>query len=116
MCLNDGSVPIRLNRANGDWELELHRLDRVGRDVYRPRRIRITGEKAIVGYLQQRDPAGLMAHTTSLLMQCFPRCEGHFVAINGEWSLVHPPQRRLRVVTATVPVRGVEQLSDVSSS
>jgi hypothetical protein len=112
VCLNDGSLPIRLSRDNGSWELELYRLVAVGQDVYRPRRTRVSGEKAIVSYLVERDPNGTLAHTTSLLMQCFPKCEGHFVAVNGEWSLVHPTRHRLRVVTATVPIPGAELLAD----
>ena len=116
MCLNDGSLPLRLSRDNGTWELELYRLVSVGQDVYRPRRTRVTGEKAIASYLAERDSSGVFAHTTSLLMQCFPKCEGHFVAVNGEWSLMHPPRHRLRVVTATVAIPGAELLDDALSS
>jgi hypothetical protein len=114
--LNDGSLPIRLSRDTGSWELELYSLVAVGRDVYRPRRTRVTGEKAILRYLMAHDVSGFLAHNTLVLMQCFPKCEGHFVAVNGDWSLVEAPRRRLRVVTATVPVKGAELLADVSSS
>lgn len=113
MCLTDGSLPIRLSREPAGWELELYQLVAVARDVYRPRRVRITGERAIVRHLRERDLRGGLARTTEMLMQCFPKCEGHFVAINGEWSLVEPARRLtlVRAKEAFVPAELVPELA-----
>jgi hypothetical protein len=45
-------------------------------------------------------------------MQCFPKCEGHFVAINGNWALVDPPARRLTLVS-TEEILSADLVADV---
>jgi hypothetical protein len=102
VCLNNGSVPVRLRRCDDGWELELHSLVAVARDVYRPKRTRIRGARMVVEYLREHDVGGVLAQMTACLMDRFPNLGAEFVAYNGEWVL-EPRRRTLTLLRSDAP-------------
>jgi hypothetical protein len=108
VCLSNGSLPLRLRRDEFGWELEVYRLARVDRGVYRPEHTRIRGEHAIVEYQRKHDPSGVLAHTTACLMRTFPNLRGQFSACNGDWQLDASIPRPLRLVAANATLDGSE--------
>lgn len=108
MCLNNGSLPLRLRRDELGWELEVYRLAGVDRGVYRPEHTRIRGEHAIVEYQRRHDRSGVLAHTTACLMRTFPNLRGQFSAYNGDWQLDASIPRPLRLVSASAELEGSE--------
>jgi hypothetical protein len=100
-------MPVRLRRTDAGWELELHALVAVGKDVYRPKRTRIQGSRALLDYLREQDASGVLAETTACLMDRFPNLGAEFVAYNGEWVL----ETRRRTLTLVRSVSHGELLA-----
>jgi hypothetical protein len=70
----------------------------VDHGVYRPKRSRICGASAILRYFGDKDTSGALRRTTACLMRRFPKLQGEFAGVNGEWVLQSPPSRALHLV------------------